>query len=77
MKTASTKRRRSNPFHGGIHAARFVALHTPERQRAYLTEKMRHGSRAFMLTEGVPRGSVSVRGSLIEIEFRYVGSAPY
>ena len=45
----------------------FVALHTPERQEAYLLEKMRDGSRCWMLAaEDVPVGLVSVRGSLIE-----------
>lgn len=44
----------------------FVALHTPERQRAYLTEKMNGGSRVWMLVRDAPVGIVSVTGSLIE-----------
>ena len=44
----------------------FVALHTPERQREYLREKMNAGSRVFMLVKDRPVGVVSVTGSLIE-----------
>ena len=44
----------------------FVALHTPERQREYLREKMNAGSRVYMLVEDRPVGIVSVTGSLIE-----------
>lgn len=44
----------------------FVALHTPERQKAYLQGKMDHGTDVFMLVDGVPVGIVSVTGSLIE-----------
>ena len=44
----------------------FVALHTPERQRAYLREKMNAGSRVYMLVKDRPVGVVSVTGSLIE-----------
>ena len=44
----------------------FVELHTPERQRDYLLNKMRHGSRLFMLIDDQPVGIVTVCGSLIE-----------
>ncbi len=44
----------------------FVALHTPERQRDYLREKMNGGSRVYMLVKDRPVGVVSVTGSLIE-----------
>ena len=44
----------------------FIALHTPEHQEEYLRDKMDHGARVFMLTEGEPVGIVSVAGSLIE-----------
>ena len=43
-----------------------MALHTPERQREYLREKMNAGSRVFMLVKDRPVGVVSVTGSLIE-----------
>ncbi len=43
----------------------FVAAHTPERQEAYLRDKLRKGSRIFLLTEDVPLALVSVTGSLI------------
>ena len=44
----------------------FVALHTPEHQRAYLREKMGRGSAVYMLIKERPVGVVSVTGSLIE-----------
>lgn len=44
----------------------FIALHTPERQREYLKNKMERGSRFYMLLEEGPVGVVSVTGSLIE-----------
>ena len=44
----------------------FIAVHTPERQRQYLLDKMGKGSRFFLLTEDRPVGVVSVNGSLIE-----------
>ena len=44
----------------------FVALHTPERQREYLREKMDRGSAVYMLIKDRPVGVVSVTGSLIE-----------
>ena len=44
----------------------FVALHTLERQRAYLRGKMDKGSKVYMLVKDRPVGVVSVTGSLIE-----------
>ena len=44
----------------------FVALHTPERQQAYLRRKRNEGSALYMLVEEGPVGIVSVNGSLIE-----------
>ncbi|MBQ6174359.1 MAG: GNAT family N-acetyltransferase [Clostridia bacterium] len=44
----------------------FVALHSPERQRAYLGQKLAEGSRLYMLVKEKPVGVVSVTGSLIE-----------
>lgn len=52
--------------HKDFCAADFVARHTPERQEAYLREKMRRGTKVFLLTEERPLGLVSVTGSLIE-----------
>ena len=52
--------------HRSFCAADFVALHTPERQREYLLQKLRRGSQIYMLVEDVPVGVVSVTGSLIE-----------
>ena len=44
----------------------FIALHTPQRQREYLREKMNKGSAVYMLVKDRPVGVVSVTGSLIE-----------
>ena len=44
----------------------FVGKHTPERQTEYLRNKMKNGSRIFMLLGGEPAGIVSVIGNLIE-----------
>ena len=44
----------------------FVEMHTPERQQAYIQEKMNCGSKFFMLFEDGPVGIVSVRDDLIE-----------
>ena len=46
--------------------ADFVALHTPERQEAYIGRKMDEGSRFWMLEDPDPAGIVSVKGCLIE-----------
>ncbi len=44
----------------------FIALHSPEHQQAYLLDKMRGGSRIWLLVEREPVGLVSVNGNLIE-----------
>ena len=44
----------------------FINMHTPERQRAYLSGKMKNGAQLYMLTDGKPLGIVSVTNSLIE-----------
>ncbi len=44
----------------------FVALHTAERQAAYLQTKLDAGSRFFLLVDDQPVGVVSVTGDLIE-----------
>ena len=52
--------------HRSFCKADFVAMHTPERQAAYLKSKMDGGSSFWMLTDPDPVGIVSVRDSLIE-----------
>ncbi len=44
----------------------FVEMHTPERQREYIRDKIRNGSKFYMLVHDAPVGIVSVTGSLIE-----------
>lgn len=44
----------------------FVAAHTPDRQRDYLSKKMNSGTKVYMLVEEKPVGIVSVTKSLIE-----------
>lgn len=52
--------------HRSFCASDFVAVHTPERQRQYVLDKMRQGSRFFLLVDDLPVGVVSVNGCLIE-----------
>ena len=52
--------------HRSFCSADFIALHTPEHQQEYLSEKISRGSRVFMLVDGEPAAVVSVTGSLIE-----------
>ncbi len=52
--------------HRSFCSGAFVELHTPERQREYLREKMAHGSRLYLLVEEEPVGIVSVTGNRIE-----------
>ena len=52
--------------HRSFCAPSFVAMHTPERQRAYIQSKMNSGSRFYLLVEDRPIGVVSVTDSLIE-----------
>lgn len=47
-------------------SADFVALHTPERQRAYLEKKMSEGYEFFMLIDNAPVGVIGLHGDLIE-----------
>lgn len=51
--------------HRSFCSPEFVALHTPERQKAYLQSKITDGGRIYMLVEDAPVGIVSVTGSLI------------
>ncbi|MBQ4436140.1 MAG: GNAT family N-acetyltransferase [Clostridia bacterium] len=44
----------------------FVERHTPERQQAYLQDKMDRGAAVYMLVADSPAGIVSVTGNLIE-----------
>ena len=52
--------------HRAFCSADFVALHTPKRQEAYISQKMSEGSRFFLLKDPLPLAVVSVRDSLIE-----------
>ena len=52
--------------HRSFCSADFIALHTPEHQQEYLSEKISRGSRVFMLVDGEPAAVVSVTCSLIE-----------
>ncbi len=52
--------------HRAFCSADFVALHSPERQEAYILQKMSEGSRFFLLKDPLPLAVVSVRESLIE-----------
>ena len=44
----------------------FTELHTPDRQREYLSDKMSGGTKIYMLVDEKPIGIVSVTNSLIE-----------
>ncbi len=44
----------------------FIEAHTPERQKQYLLDKLKNGSRIYMLIDDEPVGIVSITGSLIE-----------
>ena len=52
--------------HRSFCSAEFIALHTPDRQQEYIEQKLREGSKFYMLAEEEPVGVVSVNGSLIE-----------
>ena len=52
--------------HRSFCAPDFIALHTPERQRKYLSDKMVRGAQVYLLADPEPAGIVSVAGSLIE-----------
>ena len=65
IRAAATVHSRAWQSSHGFCAPDFVAAHTPERQEAYLREKLRAGSRVYLLSEEEPVGLVSVTGSLI------------
>ena len=44
----------------------FIEMHTPERQREYLSNKKNNGTKIYMLVEEEPVGVVSITNSLIE-----------
>ena len=44
----------------------FIEMHTLERQKEYMKNKMNRGSRFYMLVEDIPIGVVSVKECLIE-----------
>ena len=44
----------------------FIEIHTPDRQREYLQNKMNNGTKLYMLVEEEPIGVVSVTNGLIE-----------
>ena len=52
--------------HRSFCAPDFVEMHTTERQQGYIQNKMKCGSRFYMLMEEEPIGIVSVKDSLIE-----------
>ena len=52
--------------HRSFCAPDFVEMHTPEREQGYIQNKMKGGSRFYMLMEEEPIGIVSVKDSLIE-----------
>ncbi len=44
----------------------FIEAHTSERQKQYLLDKLKNGSRIYMLIYDEPVGIVSITGSVIE-----------
>ena len=52
--------------HRSFCAPDFVEMHTPERQQGYIGNKMKGGSKFYMLIEDEPIGIVSVKDGLIE-----------
>lgn len=52
--------------HRAFCAPDFINMRTPERQLAYLRDKLNHGAEIWMLVDEAPAGIVSVTGSLIE-----------
>ena len=52
--------------HCSFCTADFIALHSPEHQLEYLAEKIRQGSKVYMMLDDQPVGIVSLTGSLIE-----------
>ena len=52
--------------HRSFCSPEFIALHTPQHQKAYLQNKIDNGSKLFMMIADKPVGVVSVTGNLIE-----------
>ena len=52
--------------HRSFCASEFIAVHTPESQEAYLRQCIRSGARLYMLSDGEPKGIVTVNENLIE-----------
>ena len=52
--------------HRSFCSPEFIALHSPQHQKAYLQEKIDNGSKLFILIADKPVGVVSVTGNLIE-----------
>ena len=52
--------------HRDICSSEFIALHTPERQKSYLTSEIAKGAQLYMLIDEKPVGIVSIYGNLIE-----------
>ena len=52
--------------HRSFCSPEFIALHSPQHQKAYLQKKIDNGSKLFILIADKPVGVVSVTGNLIE-----------
>ena len=52
--------------HRSFCSPEFIALHTPQHQKAYLQNKIDNGSKLFIMIADKPIGVVSVTGNLIE-----------
>ena len=52
--------------HRAFCAHDFIEMHTPDRQREYLRNKMNNGTKFYLLVDEGPIGIVSVTNSLIE-----------
>ena len=52
--------------HRSFCSPEFIALHSPQHQKAYLQKKMDNGSKVFIMIADKPIGVVSVTGNLIE-----------
>ena len=52
--------------HRSFCSPEFIALHSPQHQKAYLQNKIDNGSKLFIMIADKPIGVVSVTGNLIE-----------
>lgn len=52
--------------HRSFCSPEFIALHSPQHQKAYLQKKLDNGSKLFIMIADKPIGVVSVTGNLIE-----------